>query len=242
MVTHKRSLTILITALLFITSACNVLATPIQRSVIPGLPATLAAQTMAASDELYYLICSPTPSPVKTTPAPETEEIISNLDVQMHTVAPTRTLVPMLTPYLAAALPQGQTACFNAAEFVKDISFPDGTSIKPKQKFTKVWSLKNIGTCTWDSEYAIVHVWGDQMKGGSPQPIGEAVEPGTIIQIAVDLVAPLNPGSYQGDWMLQDTEANKFGTGYKAREHFWVAINVSVPGIPSFPSFCIGGG
>jgi archaellum component FlaG (FlaF/FlaG flagellin family) len=240
--THKRSLVILILALLFTASACSVLATPTERPSIPGLPATLAAQTMAASDELYHLICSPTPSPVKTTPSPEVEAYVSNVTVQMHTLAPTRTLVPMLTPYLAAALPESKATCFDAAEFVKDVSIPDGTSIKPKQKFTKVWSIKNIGTCTWGSDYAVVYVWGDQMKGVSPQPIDEIVEPGAVIQIAINLVAPLNPGSYQGDWMLQDAEANRFGTGYKAREHFWVAINVGVPGVLNFPSFCVGGG
>ena len=240
--THKRSLITFAIALLFTMSACSALATPTQRPAIPGLPATLAAQTMAASDELYHLLCSPTPSPVITTPAPEDEAALPNVTVQMHTLAPTRTLIPMLTPYLAAALPESQTTCFNAAEFVKDVSFPDGSPIKPKQKFTKIWSLKNIGTCIWDADYAVVYVWGDQMKGASPQPIGESVEPGGVIQIAVDLVAPLNPGSYQGDWMLQDAEANRFGTGFKAKEHFWVAINVRVPGIPSFPSFCGGGG
>ncbi|MFN2304509.1 MAG: NBR1-Ig-like domain-containing protein [Anaerolineales bacterium] len=240
--THKRRLVIFTITLSFTLSACSALATPTLRPAIPGLPATLAAQTMAANDELYHLLCSPTPSPVITTPAPEDEDATPDVTVQMHTVAPTHTPVPMLTPYLAAVLSNSQTTCFNAAEFVKDVSFPDGSPLKPKQKFTKIWAIKNIGTCTWDSDYAAVYVWGDQMKGVSPQPIGESVEPGAIIQIAVDLVAPLNPGSYQGDWMLQDGEAIRFGTGFKSKEHFWVAISVRVPGLPSFPSFCGGGG
>jgi hypothetical protein len=240
--THKRSLTILFLALFMTTSACDVFATPTRRPEIPGLPATLAAQTMAARDDLAYLLCSSTPSPAPTTPDPETEITSSNLTVQMHTLAPTHTQIPMLTPYLAVSLHDSQTACFNAAEFVKDVSIPDGTAIKPKQKFTKVWSIKNIGTCTWDADYNVVYVWGDQMKGVSPQPLGEVVEPGIVIEIAVELVAPGSSGSYQGDWMLQDADGNKFGTGYKAREHFWVSINVGVRDFPSFPSFCGGGG
>jgi hypothetical protein len=134
----------------------------------------------------------------------------------------------MLTPFDSSG------GCINAAEFIKDVTIPDNTLVKPKQKFTKVWRLKNVGTCTWTQEYALIYVWGNQMNGQSPLRLGQTVDPGATIDLGVEMVAPGSYGLHQGDWMLTDEEGQKFGTGYKAREHFWVAINIKKPGLPSF--------
>ncbi|PIU90073.1 MAG: hypothetical protein COS63_04110, partial [Anaerolineae bacterium CG06_land_8_20_14_3_00_57_67] len=63
--------------------------------------------------------------------------------------------VTVLGPRPAAAV----TRC-DWAQFVADITVPDGASFAPGAAFTKTWRLKNIGTCTWTTSYALVFVSG----------------------------------------------------------------------------------
>ena len=60
----------------------------------------------------------------------------------------------------AAALP----AC-DWAQFVADVTVPDGTTFAANQTFTKTWRLKNIGFCTWTTSYALVFDSGNSMGG-----------------------------------------------------------------------------
>src|SRR6266511_6187810 len=49
------------------------------------------------------------------------------------------------------------------AQFVSDLTSPDGSSFAPGAVFTKSWRLLNIGTCTWNTSYNIVWVGGDSI-------------------------------------------------------------------------------
>ena len=42
------------------------------------------------------------------------------------------------------------------AQFVADVTVPDGTSYAANTAFRKTWRLKNIGACTWTTSYALV--------------------------------------------------------------------------------------
>ena len=42
-----------------------------------------------------------------------------------------------------------------AATFVADVTIPDGTYINPGASFTKIWRLKNTGTCAWTTQFAL---------------------------------------------------------------------------------------
>ena len=48
-----------------------------------------------------------------------------------------------------------QTSC-DQAQFVSDLTAPDGAAFAPGAAFTKTWRLANIGTCTWTSAYNLV--------------------------------------------------------------------------------------
>src|SRR5262245_15348685 len=50
---------------------------------------------------------------------------------------------------------QPVTRC-DAASFVTDVTYPDGALVGRGSSFTKIRRLKNIGTCTWTTSYAIV--------------------------------------------------------------------------------------
>ena len=57
--------------------------------------------------------------------------------------------------------------CVNGAEFIEDVTVPDGTVLSPGEHFRKVWRLRNTGTCTWNRSYKVVssgmfHMGGSQ--------------------------------------------------------------------------------
>ena len=64
----------------------------------------------------------------------------------------------------------GVVALCDAAAFVRDVTIPDGTIVEPGRDFTKTWRLKNVGTCSWTTAYALVfvswrpHAWRSERR------------------------------------------------------------------------------
>jgi hypothetical protein len=117
-------------------------------------------------------------------------------------------------------------SCKNSAEFIQDVTVIDETLFSPGEKFRKTTRIKNSGTCTWTNFYFLEFISGEDMKG--PPRIGfpSNVEPGQIVDISLNLEAPLVPGSYRGYWMLLDPSGGMFGDGLRADEPWWVDIKV----------------
>ena len=113
------------------------------------------------------------------------------------------------------------------AEFVDDISIPDGTKMPPGATFIKTWLLKNAGTTTWTPDYQLVFVGGDRMNAPDSIPINKSVPPDQTVEISVELVAPQSEANYTGYFNLQNTIGNDFGVGVGGIEAFWVDIIVS---------------
>lgn len=226
----------LLLIVVIILSACS--TPPVQES-IPGLALTLAVRTMVATQRVsYFATTTPTALPtVFAEPA---------IFYSEFTPTPLSTPVPSLTPFNYTSseyLAPGK--CKNRAEFVKDITISDESRIKSGQRFTKVWLLRNNGTCIWTPDYALVFTEGDQMGGASPKPIGAEVKPGETIEMSIDLIAPKNSNYYQGNWMLQDEDGNIFGAGNGKMNYFWVSIIVGSGGNKLggvFGRICGGGG
>lgn len=220
--TRTRLLIALSIALLAL-SACNFPAPDAEPTESgPQLVMTYAAQTVEAQLTLAATSIQPTftPGPPGETPSPTP----GNGDS-----APTATPETGAEP---TATPTSETPC-DRAEFVEDVTIPDGTDMEPGEDFTKIWRLENTGTCTWDSDYAIVFERGDAM--GAPASLtladeGESVAPGEEVDIALDLEAPDDDGEYQGFFLLRNGSGQKFGLGSDADEEFWVQIDVGLPG------------
>jgi hypothetical protein len=147
-----------------------------------------------------------------------------------NTPVPTATPQPTATPWPPTTTPVPPTPtslpCLSA-KFVKDVTIPDGTKFSPGSSFTKTWELENTGSCIWDEDYQLIFVKGDQMSGDDDVAIGTKVDPGEKVQLSVNLIAPINPGEYRGDWMLQDDNGKNFGLGAGATKSFWVSIRVN---------------
>jgi len=143
---------------------------------------------------------------------------------------PTVTPIPV-TPVqtLSSTLPPS-TLC-DRAWFLGDVTVPDGTVLAPRETFTKTWKFRNVGDCTWTPDYSLVFFTGDQMGGPVSINLPTSVSPREEIDLSVDLIAPTNPGSYRGNWLLKNSAGELFGIGVQwntlANKAFWVAIDVA---------------
>lgn len=120
---------------------------------------------------------------------------------------------------------QAATIC-DWAQFIADVTIPDGTVIAPGTTFTKTWRLKNIGTCTWGSGYRLVFSNGSQMGAPAEVNLPYSVAPGQVVDVSVTMTAPSTPGTYRGYWLLKNAAGALFGLGSTANKPFWVEIVV----------------
>lgn len=114
--------------------------------------------------------------------------------------APTATLFQPTVP--AVISPTITTQACNQAVFYSE-TVPDGTQFNLGENFTKTWTFTNTGTCTWNTNYKLVYVSGDQMSGPVYVYFPQTVAPQTNVTISVNLIAPFTEGTYTGYWALQ---------------------------------------
>ena len=147
------------------------------------------------------------------------DDSVGNCWVSAHTNYTQTTSAPVTNP-----------PCVDAATFVADVTMPDGTSIMPETPFDKIWRIKNSGTCTWTTDYKLVHV-GGYLFGASTVSfnIQHGVAPGESIDLLVHMLSPKPTGSYQSDWKLQNAKGHNFGIGKNRNTPFWVKIVVTNP-------------
>jgi len=241
----RRYQTVVLIGVLILSACDAVIGEPVLE--IPGLAQTLAAQTMEADQQIANLHNTPTQIPPSATASkpndPATQIAAATPEAKLSqedNPSPTLTPIPTLTPELTTlidspelATPLDPDAPCLAAEFIRDVTIPDDVIIKPNTEFTKIWALRNIGTCTWKKdEYALVMYWGHQMGTEPPIPLAMDVVPGQTAELAVDMVSPYVPGCWQSNWMLQDGEGNRFGIGPNYGNYFWVSVTVWWPKIP----------
>jgi polar amino acid transport system substrate-binding protein len=134
-----------------------------------------------------------------------------NLDQLLPTPSPAVTSTPGPAP-----------SCVDAMAFVESLT--QGGDMLPGQAFVKGWRVVNSGTCTWDTGYRLVFVGGDKM-GGEPVAVARQVAPGETYDIQVTLVAPLQPGAYQGLWQMENGRGQAFGER--------LTVSVFVPAAPT---------
>lgn len=145
------------------------------------------------------------------------------------------------TPALETATPvpptptTGPAGCTDIATFVSDVTIPDNSPIEAGAGFVKTWRLRNTGTCTWTTLYALVFDHGDKMAGPDVSPLAGAVPPGSTVDLSVSLTAPAAPGTYQGYWKLRNNAGVLFGLGGSGA--FFVKI--VAPGTPTPTGFSL---
>jgi hypothetical protein len=210
----KHPLSLLFALLIIVQLACNAPVAPATPDTIATLNGlyTVAAQT--GTSAATQGISSPTPG----LPLPSASPALPTASP----IVPMPTSTPIILPSTAPTI---ASRC-DAAAFVKDITIADGTALSGGAKFTKTWRLKNAGTCSWTSSYALVFVNGDAMNGPTVVSLPGNVNPGQTIDLSVNLTAPVKDGHYRGYWKLRNASNVMFGIGASADTSFWVDINV----------------
>lgn len=125
-----------------------------------------------------------------------------------------------------ANAPVTPVACTNAAAFVADVTMPDGSEVPTGVTFSKTWRIKNSGTCTWDGRYHLVHAGGPTLGAVTEtMPLPATVAPGQTVDLSIQFLAPVTPGSYQSDWKLQSPQGAFFGVG-QTNAPLWLKVTV----------------
>lgn len=131
--------------------------------------------------------------------------------------------LPDTTPTITTT-PTDQTRC-DQADFITE-TVPDGSIFSPGQSFTKTWTLRNSGTCAWDTNYHVIFFSGNAM--GAPaakQLTSETIMPGGDVTVSFELQAPFTIGTHRGDFLLRNSGGVLFGIGPRDAP-FWVEINI----------------
>ncbi len=136
--------------------------------------------------------------------------------------------VPTATNTLVSQPPVPVSRC-DAAAFLADVTYPDGSLVSRNSTFVKIWRIKNVGTCSWTPSYALVFTSGDSMSGPASVALTGNVNPGEYIEVAVSLTAPNKDGHYRGYWKLRNASGAFFGIGPQADAAFWADINIAGP-------------
>lgn len=140
----------------------------------------------------------------------------------------------MLLLAVLMSLAPGGTSTANAAscywaQFVADVTIPDGTNFAPNTAFKKTWRIKNIGSCAWSSDVSLIFESGERMNAPASLTLPTTVNPGQTVDITVDMTSPANAGHYFGYWKFKTTNFGglTFGIGSNQNKSFWVEIRVS---------------
>jgi hypothetical protein len=148
------------------------------------------------------------------------------------TLQPTITGLGITTPTLPAATtaaappPAASPTGTDQAEYVADVTVPDGTVFAPGESFEKVWRILNSGQTTWTTDYELVFIDGDLLGAPASVPMPVEVKPGEKVDIHIQMTAPEAPGDYASYWELRNAQGKIFGLGPTASEAIWVKISV----------------
>ena len=172
----------ILTVIILLLSACNLPSNAVTPTSESNAVFTAAALTVDAR------LTQSVPFSTPTLP----------LSVATNTALSVPTLPATARPPAASATP----VC-DQAEFVKDITIPDGSQVSPGASFTKTWRLRNAGACQW-SGYTLVFDSGELMGATSPQTIG-SVASGQEVDLSVNFTAPVSAGSYRSFWRIRNS-------------------------------------
>jgi hypothetical protein len=163
----------------------------------------VAQLTEIASKPQTLLPPPPSPIPPTSTPAP-----------------------PEATPTPVPPSPVPPSVPCDWAELVANITVDEGTLFPPGAPITKVWRLRNIGSCTWTPEYSLVFAGGDRLNGPNSVSLAGDVSPGQTVDVVLNLFAAEVPGVYNSFWQLRNPSGVLFGVGSQADQPLLIKIKV----------------
>lgn len=225
--------------ILMLVAACNLPAARAPQQFNPDQVFTAAAQTVEVQLTQNALLnpssIQPTFPPAAITPrSPQADPSAVGVELPAQPT-PAQNIIPV-------------AAC-DSAQFIEDVTIPDGTSIAASATFTKTWRLKNTGTCAWNSAYVLIFDSGDQMGGASSLPLAGTTAPGASLDVTINLQAPAKDGGFRGYWGMTNPSGVRIPvSGGTNGNSFYVDIKVgsgsisqatTIPGTESADKFAV---
>ena len=190
------------------TDPLDSIRTEVARTVEALTTQIVATDQAAQTQTAIYFVPSPAPPTPEPTPVP-------TLSLPTEPAVPTADLLPTLTP----------SGSCDMAAFVNE-TIPDGSQFPPGTVFTKTWTLRNTGSCTWNADYDVVFSSGTRMNAPEALQLAkESVPPGSSVTITIPFTSPLEGGSYRADFKLRNSDGVLFSFKDPSQT-FWVEIQV----------------
>ena len=126
----------------------------------------------------------------------------------VNTLTPNTASPPTISPTFTIISPKKPSA--NDAMFITDLTIPDFTKLEPDEPISKLWQIRNTGTCSWGPGYTVVFKEGHAMTAKLEHALYPA-QPDANAIIQIDMTTPSSPGDYQGYWLLYDPDGIMFG-------------------------------
>ncbi len=130
---------------------------------------------------------TPTPLPTKTPPPTPTAT------PTFLFILPTISLPPTQIPL---GVSQKELDC-------QILSYEPKESVAASTRFLGKWTVANIGTSTWSSDnFDYRYLEGEKIHLQSIYDFPVNVQPGSIVELIVDMQAPATPGEYLTKWRI----------------------------------------
>lgn len=168
-----------------------------------------------------------TPAPTATdTPSPSSTPAVTTTVAISATAAVSATATLAETPTAAAV---------DKAEFVADVTLPDGSEVAAGSQVTKTWRVRNAGTTTWGPGYELVYVRGESFGASNAVPLGQTVAPGQTVDLSVPMTMPEATGVRTGFWQLRSARGTLFGVGAGGNEALYLQVMIIPAGATAGP-------
>ncbi|HEX9117766.1 MAG TPA: NBR1-Ig-like domain-containing protein [Anaerolineae bacterium] len=201
---RKYSSIVFLSIVAFLLSACG--AGQSESAIATKVAETVAAQNTQAA------AVTPTELPALPSEVAMASTTMPGLPADVTAPPPT---APAGTP--------GANLCTANATFAGE-TIPDKTIMSPGAVFTKIWHIKNTGTCPWTASWQWVYVSGDLMGGSTYYNFPAPAAPGDTVDVPVVFTAPTDSGEYRGYWEMKSPWGMTFGDS--SGNAFWVDIVV----------------
>ncbi len=216
-----------------ILGACTPGNEPSAPTVDTNMIFTAAAQTVQAQlseTAAAAPTATDTPVPTETTAALEVPTLAPVGQQVDETGLLTATAIFTLGPLPGAAtatagLPAGPSSV--TAQWVSNEP-ADNTEMYKGQKFDIRWTIRNVGTKTWNKDYYIQFAWGDKLTEKNKYFLREEVKPDSTTTVIADGIAPSKGGEYTTWWKVKDAEGNNIGD---------ITLTITVGGPTATPDY-----
>jgi hypothetical protein len=211
MSTRKTKILLWLVALSLILACVPSFGAPSVSTTVPGAVNTFIVQTSnAASSATAAALPSSTPTSTVTstprdtdTPSPTVTATVIFL-LPTFTPIPTFTRVPSIPGGGGGGGGGGGSSSDNYACRIESQDPPNGSSFDPRQDFDAIWRVRNIGRRSWErNSVDYIYLSGDAFHRVEGYDLDSNVASGQTINLAVDMRAPRNPGTYTTRWTLR---------------------------------------